>query len=188
VVAILGLSTWKRQLKGKVEYDLAKKILKLLFQYRDSIESVRRSAMWAHEMPSPPEENSKNFTWEQKNYYGQSEAYKNRWEKVRIVRSELYPELLEAEVIWGENLNQLLHQLFQLEQELLFAIEDQLEVNNPNVMPDEKEHLTTPESRKARRKILYSKLSTKEDEFKESFSEELEKISNYLKRYLKKYI
>jgi len=30
VVAILGLSTWKRQLKGKVEYDLAKKILKLL--------------------------------------------------------------------------------------------------------------------------------------------------------------
>ncbi len=65
VVAVKGLGTWQRQLKGQSEYELSRRILVALFKYRDAITGVRHPAMWAYEMSSPPEEEATKMSREQ---------------------------------------------------------------------------------------------------------------------------
>ncbi len=38
VVAVKGLGTWQRQLKGQSEYELSRRILVTVFKYRDAID------------------------------------------------------------------------------------------------------------------------------------------------------
>jgi len=83
LVAIKGLNTWQRQLKGKSEYELSKSILVTLFHYRDTIDGVRHSVMWVTEMPSPPEEELNDMSFDERSFYGTSKAYQNRWDKVQ---------------------------------------------------------------------------------------------------------
>ena len=107
VVAIKGLGTWQKQLKGQSEYELSRRILVSVFKYRDAINGVRHPAMWAYEMPSPPEDEAKAMSREQICFYGTSKAYQARCYKVQTERTSLYADLLEAEAIWGNELKEL---------------------------------------------------------------------------------
>lgn len=99
VVAVKGLGTWQRQLKGQSEYELSRRILVSVFKYRDAINGVRNPVMWAYEMPSPPEEEAVKMSREQIRFYGTSKAYQARWDKVQTEKASLYADLLEAEAI-----------------------------------------------------------------------------------------
>ena len=81
-VAIRGLSTWNRQLKGGVEYELTRRLLRCTYRLREAIKSVRNPVMWSNEQPSPPDDEAKTMTQDQQRYYGLSKAYQNRWDKV----------------------------------------------------------------------------------------------------------
>ena len=128
-VAVKGLGTWQRQLKGQSEYELSRRILVILFKYRDSLNSVRHPAMWAYEMPSPPEDEAQKMNDEQVSFYGTSKAYQARWDKVQEQRTKLYADLLESEAIWGKELKNLFQGIFDLEHELFNAIRNYLEFN-----------------------------------------------------------
>ena len=39
-VAIRGLNTWNRQLRGTSEYDLARRVLRCVYRHRDALISV----------------------------------------------------------------------------------------------------------------------------------------------------
>ena len=41
VIGGLGLSTWRRQLKGHAEYELARRVLRALYTARDNLFHVR---------------------------------------------------------------------------------------------------------------------------------------------------
>ena len=41
IIAGMGLYTWKNQLIGTAEYELAKRILKATYRLRDTLENVR---------------------------------------------------------------------------------------------------------------------------------------------------
>jgi len=41
VVAALGLQAWRTQLKDKTEYELARRVLRAVYQVRDSRQAVR---------------------------------------------------------------------------------------------------------------------------------------------------
>ncbi|MFD2273256.1 hypothetical protein ACFS07_25195 [Undibacterium arcticum] len=119
-VALRGLSTWNRQLKGGVEYDLTRRILKCTFRLREAIKGVRNPVIWGNEMPSPRENDAQRLTKEQLRHYGTANAYQKRWDKVTDVRSDLQTELLEAEVIWGRIIHEKFDPLFKLQNELFF--------------------------------------------------------------------
>ena len=114
VVAIKGLSTWQRQLKGQSEYDLSRRILVSLFKYRDTINGVRYPVMWAYEMPTPLDEDAKGMSRDQISFYSTSKAYQARLDKVQNVRTNLYADLLEAEALWGDELKELFKVVFDL--------------------------------------------------------------------------
>jgi hypothetical protein len=179
VVAIKGLGTWQRQLKGQSEYELSRRILVSLFKYRDSINGVRNPVMMGYEMPTPPENESKNMSYEQINYYGTSKAYQNRWDKVQKERTTLYADLLEAEALWGKELNDLFKIIFDLERELFINIHNYLTVINPDTDPAMKEAMQ--KIRKSKRDIMYSEFGDESEVYQNEFKAGVENIERYLK-------
>src|SRR5260221_5644218 len=78
-VALMGLSTWKRQLKGHTDHELARRILVSLYKYRDAINGVRHPMMTNNEFSDPPESERQTMNSAQIRFYGLSRAYQNRW-------------------------------------------------------------------------------------------------------------
>ena len=179
VVAVKGLGTWQRQLKGQSEYELSRRILVSVFKYRDAINGVRHPAMWAYEMPSPPEDEAAKMPPEQIRFYGTSKAYQARWDKVQAERTSLYADLLEAEAIWGAELKQLFKKVFDLEHELFTRIRHYIELINPDTSDAKKEAITKIYDKA--RDIMYDDLSEEPDEYKKDLISAIEQIEKYLK-------
>jgi len=179
VVAVKGLGTWQRQLKGKSEYELSRRILVSLFKYRDAINGVRHPMMWAHEMPAPPEDKAQKMSSEQIRFYGTQKAYEARWDQVQSVRSSLYADLLEAEAIWGSSLKDLFKKAFDLEHELAVSIRHYLTLCNPDTEEASREAVRKIQGK--RRDIMYDDLSEEGDEYKKDFAAAIEGIEKYLK-------
>ena len=179
VVAVKGLGTWQRQLKGQSEYELSRRILVTLFKYRDAINGVRHPAMWAYEMPIPPEDEAKDMNQEQIRFYGTSKAYQARWDKVQTERSSLYADLLETEAIWGDDLKTLFKKIFDLEHELATRIRHYLELINPDKNEASKSAIRKID--KENRDIMYDLLCDEPDEFKQDMLSAIESIEKYLK-------
>lgn len=179
VVAVIGLSTWKRQLRGQFEYELSRRILVTLFKYRDAIAGVRHPAMWSYEMPKPPVEELKTMSDEDVRYYGTSKAYQARWERVQTERTSLYADLLQSEALWGRDLKDLFSVLFNLEHELLITIQHHLRVTNPRTSTIEKDAIRKIIEK--RRDIMYDDTSDGGDDFKREFQGGIEAIEKFLK-------
>ena len=179
VVAVKGLGTWQRQLKGQSEYELSRRILVSVFKYRDAINGVRHPAMWGYEMPSPPEDEAAKMSREQISFYGTSKAYQARWDKVQTERTSLYADLLEAEAIWGVELKQLFKKVFDLEHELFTRVRHYIELINPDTSEAKKEAITKLDNKA--RDIMYDDLSEEPDEYKKDLISSIEHIEKYLK-------
>lgn len=180
VVAVKGFGTWQRQLKGQSEYEVSRRILVSLFRYRDAINSVRHPIILPYEMPRPSQEEAQTMGYEQIRFYGVSEAYQARWEKVQEQRTALYADLLEAEAIWGSSLNDLFKVVFNLEHELFTCIRQYLELINPDVTELSKDAISKIYEKK--RDIMYDSLDPdKPDDYKRDLLAAIEAIELYLK-------
>lgn len=181
-VALKGLNTWNRQLKGGVEYELTRRLLKLTYRLRDAIRNVRNPAMFGGEMPYPSSDEAKEMSRDQINYYGMSKAYQNRWDKVTQVSSDLQAELLEAEALWGADVHKQFEHLFKLRHELWMAVHFHLMAINPEQQNVTREAM----NRILKREILYDLSGENEDEFSSEIAKAITPIETFLKPYLKK--
>ena len=98
IVACMGLSTWRRQLKGNVEYETARRLYKAVLKVRDAMSYVRNPWIPLSEMESasakhPEADKTTNRA-----------VYHVRWEKITEAMSELQSEELESEVLWGQEI------------------------------------------------------------------------------------
>jgi hypothetical protein len=139
--------------------------------------------MWAYEMPSPSENEAKIMSQEQIRFYGTSKAYRARWDKVKIERTSLYADLLEAEAIWGNELMNLFKKVFDLEHELFTRIRHYIELINPDADVASKEAIRNIDKKK--RDIMYDNLSEEPDEYKQELISAIEDIEKYLKPKLR---
>ena len=182
-VAVKGLSTWQRQLRGTNEHDLARNILVKVYRYRDAVHGVRHPAMFGYEMPDPEKETIDEMTWEEKRFYGTSKAYEARWEKVQEEKKSLYGDLLEAEAYWGNELEDHFKELYKLETDLLLVLQELLTARDPHSSPDDKDYAN--EYLKEKRGLIYDKLEGEPDEFRKSILDAIVKIEDILKPRLK---
>jgi hypothetical protein len=166
IIAGFGLKTWKRQLRGKSEYEIAKNLLKSTYKYREAINSVRHPFMDIAEMPEPPKD-SPQSNEEKKRFYGIAKAYENRWNKVVEVRIEIGTELLEAEVLWGNDIKERYKDLFNLEKKLFINLKHYLN----NINPDASIKLSCDED------IIYSK-SIGDENAGDEYTNKLNKFIN----------
>ena len=183
-VAVKGLNTWNRQLKGGVEYELTRRLLRQIYRLREAIKGVRNPVMWPNEMPSPAPEEAKNMSREQIRFYGMSNAYQKRWDKVTEVRADLQTELLEAEALWGPAIHERFEQMFKLQHELWVAVHFYVTACNPDSHEGMRE--TMNKAMQKNRDILYEISGETEDAFSNDIAMAVSSIESFLKPYLRK--
>ncbi len=100
VVAIIGLTTWKKELKGKSEYQLAKECLMAAFRVREGFNHVRSIWISSDEFPDYAV-NSRGELNEKEIYDAHVYIYENRWRVLQKALNELEEKNIEAQVEWG---------------------------------------------------------------------------------------
>jgi hypothetical protein len=183
-VALRGLSTWNRQLKGGVEYDLTRRILKCTYRLREAIKGVRNPVIWANEMPTPPDTEASKMSKELQRHYGLANAYQKRWDKVTEVRTDLQTEMLEAEAIWGRIVYEKFEPLFKLQQELFSFVYINVSARDPD--KPEQSRAAYQEIMQKKRDILYDLSSETPDEYTQDVTRAVEAIESFLKPHLRK--
>ncbi len=120
VLAIIGFSTWKDQLKGKTNYDLARRYLRSVYRMRDAIKFVRNPFIPLSEIESSIKLSGINI--DENDYRANQIVYNERWKKVIEAESDLKLERWEAEVSWGKQAIEIEKDFHQCIIELLTAL------------------------------------------------------------------
>lgn len=85
IFAYLGLSTWKRQLMGTSEYELAKKSILLTYEVQQLIQGVRNPMFYLHKEEV---EAGRKIEEEQRIYDERMKALYLKWAELQTVRLE----------------------------------------------------------------------------------------------------
>ncbi|MFC2023950.1 hypothetical protein ACFLT5_04365 [Chloroflexota bacterium] len=109
-VAVAGVNTWRKQLTGKTEYEVARRLLRATYALRDAIRSVRSPFMSGGEIASAMERVGiePEPGQVQTPLPVRRAAYEERWKEVTDALSTLSAEAFEAEVLWGEGVTSAL--------------------------------------------------------------------------------
>lgn len=180
-VGLEGLSTWKRQLRGTTDHDLAKRSLLELYKFRESIQQARSPMMFAGEMALDPE-TIVGLDFKNKNYLGKCAGYRNRLNAINDARRPINVTLLEAEALWGRELRELFEPLFSKHNDLFRYVEFYLMSIDPT--EDEEYRRAHWDVIKDQPKILYDKFGDVGDDFRKEFNQGVAVIEQYLKSKL----
>ncbi len=165
VIAVLGLNAWKKQLRGKNDYELARRYLRAVYKLRDAIRFVRNPFIPAEEINAALKDS--NQEKERTNREETSRAvYSVRWEKVTDAGSDLDVELREAEISWGQEALDVERDFEKCVQELFVALRMFVQHDQ---QPD--------------RDLIYD--MGEQDEYNKKLKDAVAKIENYLAPHLR---
>lgn len=126
IVASIGLSTWKKQIRGVSEYELAKRLMLEVYQLRDALKSTRNPFLSTAEGNKDDTED----TW-------QITAYKKRWDVVREVLTRFRVTSLEAEVVWDDATKKQRKEMDDAIRELYNAVEMYIRQKNDEAFAED---------------------------------------------------
>lgn len=101
VVAITGLKSWQRELKGKAEFDVARGLVRATYKLRDEVQSCRSPFVAGSEFPEGSYRERGNGTTEEV-ADAWAHVYITRWGYVQEALREFDAQSLEAEALWGQ--------------------------------------------------------------------------------------
>lgn len=185
VVAVQGLRSWKVQLRGKSTYELAKGLLGELYKYRDAVRTVRNPFISSHEFETPEGEVPADPNSNAGRHQGKVGAYMARWRGVQESRARFYPEIIESKVLWGDEFEGLMKPLFELENKLFRAVQDELRATNPELPSADREWLFKEGKSQERHELLYGVPGNESDQFEVGMSRGFEECAKYLQAHLK---
>jgi hypothetical protein len=187
-IAIIGLRTWKRQLLGKTEYELARRLLRIVYRARDAVQVVRNPFVSAGESVSAMEEagvDIENYNPMNPQHTAESQraVYQRRWDKLQQVFIELEAEALEAEVVWGSEIPKLVDPLHRHASTLFVNIK--MYLRNLERRTDPYQEMNEKELKRRREidRIIYA--GGENDKFAAELTQVVEDIEMFLKQYLK---
>lgn len=99
-VAWLGLQKWRKELRGKADFDVARGLARATYKLREEIQSARSPLM---RVPATPPGTAADAR-------GALEAlesqYRARWDRVATALQEFDTQVLEAEALWGSGIQE----------------------------------------------------------------------------------
>ncbi|WP_332752063.1 hypothetical protein [Hydrogenophaga sp.] len=96
IVAGFGLQAWKKELKGRAEFDTARMLAKDAYALREAL-SGYRSPLWSSgEFPGG----------DMKSVEGLAAMFQNRWRPLSEALAKFDSSVLEAEALWGSTSRQ----------------------------------------------------------------------------------
>ncbi len=167
-VAIIGLTTWRRQLAGTVEYELARRLLKEVYQFREALQSVRFPGGSITIAALKDKE---------KRYQETREKYVNRYRKVNEARAALDLTLLEVEVLWGVALCSKVQGLYKHDGKLYAFILDYLRA----IQKDNELDASTED-------IIFCVGDKDKDDFLKKLQQDIQEIEKEVKPYLRRFV
>lgn len=182
-VGLRGLSTWRRQLAGNAEYELAKSALTCLYKLRGVIGVVRNPFASYSQEPDLPAEQLKDMDAKQKEWYAYAQMYEKRWIPVVEAKSLLDVLLFEMEAVWGREAVAKFEPLNQIVAELQWAIQDHLEDRDPRLSRQDYD----AEEQKKQRAVLFRRGSKTPDEYNTRFEAAISDAEAVLKPYVFKH-
>ena len=121
-VAVIGLKNWRKELKGKAEFEVARNLIRATYKLRDELQNCRDPFISAHEFPEGFEgELGKSSPLEAAQAW--EHVYKTRWLPVWSAIQEFDTHTLEAEALWGNEIHTRTDRLRQCLRELKIAID-----------------------------------------------------------------
>jgi hypothetical protein len=170
--AIPGINAWRKQLRGKSEYELARRYLRCVFRVRDAIKNARNPFIpFAEMISSVKKQGYKEEDWRD-NMKMNRAVYAERWSKVAEAISDLRVELLEAEVLWGKEAIDIENELRALAVKLKIHME---------MFLDEKRNYTVKQLTDID-DVIYDRGPG--DKFNSELNNAVESIEIYLRQYL----
>lgn len=138
VIGIVGLQTWKKQLRGKTEYELAQRLAKTVYGIRNGFDNLKN--LLTLELASGMLELRIRI-------YFRAELYakpscKNQLQQMKEAVTELDGLLLEAEPIWGANVRQVFGPFQRFAQDSIVVISYYVEIIEPPKGSTNKEIIT----------------------------------------------
>lgn len=179
-IAFQGLSAWRRELKGKSEYQLAKEVLRAAYKVREAFKHIRHIAIYSYEYPEGMRDYHGHLKRENE-HEGTAYVYKKRWEKLDEAFRELEEKHLEAQVEWGAKFQDVIVPLRTCRAELLVAIQMMLDrKKNPyNTAPRKAEEIAEERS------VLYHiGEESKYDKFTPQINEAVDKFEQWLRPHI----
>lgn len=178
IIAGMGLATWKKQIKGSKEFEVAHNLHFAMLKLREAIKHVRNPAIWPSESQRAvkfikernPEKSDEDLKKNEHAY-----VYEMRWQKITDAYTEAESHLLTAEALWGHEIVDLTKPLNKKVREL-----------NINL----NQNFSAPEMRTkgmmAIHDVIYDKSSeTEQDNFSTEVSQYIDAIADYLRKKIK---
>jgi hypothetical protein len=100
VAAAVGISAWRRQLRGQDDFKIAKDLLRAVYNFRDAIRRVRFGWIAASEWESRPGRPQGQLHSDADDL---AFAFQTRWKGVTDAGAVLQTARIEAEVAWGQD-------------------------------------------------------------------------------------
>ncbi len=168
IMAVIGVNAWRHQMKGKTEYEVARRYLRSVYKVREAIKYVRSPYISVGEMQSSLKENGLSEEDYQDNLKTNRAVYSLRWKKVIEAKTELDIELFEAETTWGKEAVAVGKDLNSCIRELLSQVQLFLDGHRERTSQD---------------MVIYD--TNDENTFTQKINNSIEKIEQFLKPYMK---
>lgn len=122
VVAVKGLSTWRRQLRGSADFECARALARATYKVRDAVQQCRSPWMDAREFPPEYYEAGPKRSSQQE-AEGLAFVYRARWKPVVEAWQDLEARTLEGEALWGPPIRNAIDSLRLVLQKVNAGIE-----------------------------------------------------------------
>lgn len=180
--AYLGLSTWRKELKGKSEYQLAKDVLKSVYEVREAFKHVRNPAIYQYEYPEDMTDHHGHLKQENR-HEGTAHVYQERWKKMDEAFGKLESYHLDAQVEWGAEFQDVIKSLRSCRAELLVTIQRMLERMKD---PYDREVLSVDERAEQRSVLYHLGDDSKHDKFTPVINAAIGEFEAWLRPHIKK--
>ncbi|MFC1511729.1 hypothetical protein ACFL5H_00860 [Candidatus Latescibacterota bacterium] len=182
ILAYIGLSTWRKELKGKSEYAKAKEVLKAVYKVRRAFMYVRNPAIYQYEYPDEMCDHSGHLK-EEHNYEGTLYVYENRLKPLTEAFQELEEQNLDAQVEWGPEFQNVIIPLRKCMAKIQITIQRMLEEKkNPHYVTK-----MSPEERAEESSVLYyGGEDSEHDKFTPKINAAIELFEKELRPHIKK--
>ena len=179
-LAIFGYSKWKKEIKGKSEYSLAKDILSSVYKVKRGFSIVRNPMIMAYEYPEGILDDYGMVPREQ-DYEATAHVYEKRWEKFSDFFKELEEKVLDGSVEWGMDFEELIKPMRECRAELKVCIMNFLERKKN---PLERE-LSNREKKNEEKSVLYEiGKESKNDLFTPQINDAVSGFEKRLRKYV----
>ncbi|PKG80221.1 hypothetical protein CXF80_19025 [Shewanella sp. Actino-trap-3] len=179
-IAYKGLGTWQKELKGKSEYQLAKDVLRCVYEVREGFKHVRNPVIFTYEYPEDMITNSGHLKKEFK-HKGTAHVYQERFKKLDLAFIKLEEKNLEALVEWGSEHQNKISELRERRAELLVSIQDMLRRYED---PEQDDWKTKEERIKEKYVINYMGENPKNCDFTSSINDGVAVFDTWLRSYV----